>query len=74
MYQFDHLTMGACYYPEHWDRSLWVSDLERMLEAGITVIRVAEFSWILLEPAEGTFDFSLFDVKKSLRIITARLC
>ncbi len=61
MYQFDHLTMGACYYPEHWDRSLWTSDLKRMLEAGITVIRIAEFSWVLLEPAEGNFDFSLFD-------------
>ena len=61
MYSFDHLTMGACYYPEHWDRNLWTSDLERMLAAGISVIRIAEFSWALLEPEEGRFDFSLFD-------------
>ena len=36
------MTMGVCYYPEHWPRALWESDLDRMLEAGITRIRIAE--------------------------------
>lgn len=47
------MTMGVCYYPEHWDRKLWEEDLERMLKAGITVIRIAEFGWNKVEPEEG---------------------
>ena len=34
-FQWKEMTMGTCYYPEHWDRSLWAQDLQRMLEAGI---------------------------------------
>ena len=29
----NNLALGTCYYPEHWDRSLWEEDLNRMLEA-----------------------------------------
>lgn len=53
--------MGVCYYPEHWDRELWEADLARMLESGITVIRVAEFAWSKFEPEEGRFTFEFFD-------------
>ena len=59
--QFDKLTVGVCYYPEHWDRSLWAEDLDRMLEAGISVVRIAEFSWTMHEPEEGHYVFGLFD-------------
>ena len=54
-------VMGTCYYPEHWDKSLWESDLDRMLEAGITVIRVAEFAWSKFELTEGVFTYDFFD-------------
>ncbi len=60
-FQWNHYTVGVCYYPEHWDRSLWESDLRRMKAAGITVVRSAEFAWSLLEPHEGVFCFELFD-------------
>lgn len=60
-YRWDHMTMGACYYPEHWDRNLWGEDLDRMLEAGITVIRIAEFGWNKVELEEGVFTFDFFD-------------
>ena len=60
-YQWPEYTVGVCYYPEHWDESLWESDLERMLQTGITVIRIAEFSWNLTEPKEGVFCFDFFD-------------
>ena len=30
-------TVGTCYYPEHWDKSLWEQDLKRMKEVGIEV-------------------------------------
>ncbi len=56
-----HPTLGTCYYPEHWDRSMWRKDLERMLEAGIETIRIAEFAWSKVEPTEGNFTFDFFD-------------
>lgn len=40
-FQWKEMTMGTCYYPEHWSRELWQDDLQRMKAAGITVIRVA---------------------------------
>lgn len=54
-------TLGVCYYPEHWSETMWEDDLERMLESGIEVIRIAEFAWTLTEPAEGCFTFAFFD-------------
>ena len=60
-FQWPLYTMGVCYYPEHWDESLWESDLDRMKEAGISLVRIAEFSWNITEPEEGKFSFSFFD-------------
>lgn len=57
----DNYVVGTCYYPEHWDKSLWEEDLQRMLKAGITVIRIGEFAWSKIELTEGSFDFSFFD-------------
>lgn len=55
------LTMGTCYYPEHWDEALWPDDLRRMKDAGISVIRIGEFAWNKFEPREGEFTFDFFD-------------
>ena len=55
------ISIGTCYYPEHWNPSVWEQDLARMLAVGIKTVRIAEFGWCLMEPAEGEFDFSLFD-------------
>ena len=57
----NNLALGTCYYPEHWDRSLWEEDLNRMLEAGIRVIRIAEFAWNKIEPREGEYSYEFFD-------------
>lgn len=43
-YLWEKMTMGTCYYPEHWEEGLWESDLDRMLQIGISVIRIAEFA------------------------------
>ena len=59
--KLDSLTLGVCYYPEHWPENLWESDLERMLDHGIEVIRIAEFAWNKFEPEEGVFTFDFFD-------------
>lgn len=55
------LALGCCYYPEHWDRTLWRDDLKRMKEHGLEIIRVGEFAWSLMEREEGVFDFSFWD-------------
>ena len=60
-YQWPALTVGTCYYPEHWPETLWEDDLRRMLDSGITVIRVGEFAWSKFELHEGEFTFDFFD-------------
>ncbi len=53
--------LGVCYYPEHWDETLWAKDAARMVETGITWVRIAEFSWSRLEPVAGQFNFDWLD-------------
>lgn len=60
-FQWEHLNVGVCYYPEQWDRSLWKEDLRRMKENGIHTVRVAEFAWQIFEPEEGVYSYELFD-------------
>jgi beta-galactosidase len=55
------ITIGTCYYPEHWPEQMWKQDLKRMKETGIEVIRVAEFSWNLTEPVEGSYVYDFWD-------------
>jgi beta-galactosidase len=55
------MLIGADYYPEHWPRERWETDVRLMKEAGFNVVRLAEFSWVKMEPAEGRFDFGWLD-------------
>nr|MDD6336401.1 beta-galactosidase [bacterium] len=57
----EHITLGVCYYPEHWPQNMWEEDLTRMKALGLTTVRVAEFAWSRFEPTEGQFTFSFFD-------------
>ena len=59
--QWQEMSLGTCYYPEHWDKKLWREDLDRMLENGIKTIRIAEFAWSKVEPREGEFTYEFFD-------------
>jgi beta-galactosidase len=54
-------ALGVCYYPEHWDESLWPEDARRMAEAGLTWVRIGEFAWSRLEPSPGDLDFDWLD-------------
>ena len=60
-FQWNHLTMGVCYYPEHWPKTMWAEDLSRMKAAGIQTVRIGEFAWTLLEPEEGRYEIGYFD-------------
>ena len=48
-------TLGTCYYPEHWPETIWEEDARRMAEAGLTWVRIGEFSWSRIEPNPGEF-------------------
>jgi len=50
------LWLGAAWYPEQWPQSTWDHDLSLMQAAGINVVRVGEFAWSRLEPAEGRYN------------------
>ncbi len=69
------IDLGVCYYPEHWDQSLWAEDLDRMLAAGLGTVRIAEFAWSLIEPREGQYTYEFFDrflelaQKKGMQVI-----
>lgn len=55
------MIFGACYYPEHWDKSEWAHHGQLMREAGFNTVRMGDFSWGVTEPEEGKFDFTCFD-------------
>lgn len=55
------MWLGVDYYPEQWDPSLLETDLDRIVELGCNIIRIAEFSWHLMEKSEGSYDFRFFD-------------
>ena len=55
------IRIGVDYYPEQWDEALWEKDANMMKEAGVSIVRLAEFAWSRMEPREGEFDFAWLD-------------
>ena len=55
------VAFGGDYNPEQWPVSVRLEDLELMQEAGVNFLSVGIFSWALLEPAEGHYDFGWLD-------------
>ena len=60
---YPHFLHGADYNPEQWieDKSVWDKDMELMRLANCNEMSVGIFSWSMLEPREGEFDFSFLD-------------
>jgi beta-galactosidase len=61
------LLFGTDYYPDQTPESLWAEDAAAMAKMGITNVRVAEFAWALMEPAEGKFDFAW--LQRSIKLL-----
>ncbi|CAM5579020.1 beta-galactosidase [Streptomyces purpurascens] len=55
------LAFGGDYNPEQWPESVWQEDVRLMREAGVTMVSVGIFSWALLEPSPGVYDFGWLD-------------
>ena len=51
------VLMGAAHYPELWPLDVFQKDLELMKRIKLNAVRVAEFTWSLLEPEEGRYNF-----------------
>src|SRR5712692_4300665 len=51
------ILLGVDYYPDQTPEALWDEDARMMAEVGFTNVRIAEFAWALMEPAEGKFEF-----------------
>lgn len=64
------MYVGVDYYPEHWPEERWETDARLMQEAGLNVVRVAEFAWVDFEPSEGKFQFEWLD--RALAVLAAR--
>jgi beta-galactosidase len=55
------IRFGGDYNPEQWPREVWDDDIRLMKEAGVNLVSVGIFSWVLLEPEEGVYDFGFLD-------------
>lgn len=55
------MRYGADYNPEQWPREVWDDDVRLMREAGVNIVSLGIFSWGLLEPRPGEWDFSWLD-------------
>ena len=69
------LAVGASWYPEQWPEADWDADLAGMERAHFSVVRIGEFAWARMEPADGQFDFVWLDraiaaaAKHGLRVV-----
>ncbi|MEQ4719415.1 beta-galactosidase [Nonomuraea sp. B19D2] len=57
----DVIAYGGDWNPEQWPEETWEQDVALMREAGVNRVSVGIFSWSLLEPVEGVFEFGWFD-------------
>ena len=55
------LAYGGDYNAEQWPIDVQEADVHLMQQAGVNLATVGVFSWALLEPREGRFDFGWLD-------------
>jgi len=56
----DKLWHGAAYYPELWPDQSIREELQRVKDAGLSVVRIGEFAWSKMEPEQDDFRFAFF--------------
>ncbi len=60
---FDHIIHGGDYNPDQWmdTKEIWDEDMRLMKLAHINSATVGIFSWAVLEPEEGVYNFGWLD-------------
>jgi beta-galactosidase len=53
--------LGVCYYPEHWPEVMWADDARRMVEMGLSWVRIGEFAWGRIEPNPDALQWDWLD-------------
>jgi len=51
------IAYGGDYSPEQWPREVQEEDVVLMREAGVNLVSLGMFTWALMEPAEGRYEF-----------------
>ena len=59
--RLERLAYGGEYNPEQWPQEVWKQDVALMREAGVTLVSVGIFSWGMLEPRPGEYEFGWLD-------------
>ncbi|MFF2050969.1 beta-galactosidase [Leifsonia sp. NPDC058194] len=59
--RLDALAYGGDYNPDQWPEEVWAEDVRLMVEAGVNLVTLPVFSWPLLEPEPGVWDFAGLD-------------
>lgn len=52
---------GGDYNPNQWPEDTWTKDIKVFKQADLNSATINIFSWALLEPEEGKYDFSKLD-------------
>ncbi|MGN9895024.1 beta-galactosidase [Micromonospora sp. L31] len=60
-WQGDGIFYGADYNPEQWPEEVWAEEVALMRRAGVDLVSVGIFSWALLEPTPGRYEFGWLD-------------
>jgi beta-galactosidase len=55
------LVFGGDYSPEQWDESVWHEDVALMRDAGVNLVNLGIFTWSLVEPSQGHYEFGVLD-------------
>lgn len=59
--KFENILYGVAYYHEYMPYERLEKDVQMMVDANITVVRLGESTWSLFEPTEGKFEFAWMD-------------
>ena len=59
--ELPHFLYGGDYNPEQWPEETWAEDIKVFKQADINSATINVFSWALLEPQEGKYDFTKLD-------------
>jgi len=60
------MNIGVSYYPEYNNKQDWKTHFQKISDAGIKRVRMAEFSWSLIQPHEDVFNWQWLDESISL--------